>query len=129
AISVIRTAREDGCPSEAVAPVCKHTFVKLLSYFKAFLEGTVNLNQARIDQLDARVEAISNALRADSQLGELVVDVIPQGSYAHKTIIRPLPEHEFDADVLLQLEEQTGWEPKDYVENVYKAFRCNGTYK
>lgn len=107
----------------------QHTSVKLLSYFKAFLEGTVNLNQARIDQLDARVEAISNALRADGELGELVVDVIPQGSYAHKTIIRPLPEHEFDADVLLQLEEQAGWEPKDYVENAYRAFRRNGTYK
>ncbi len=103
--------------------------MKLLAYFKDFLEGTVNLNQARIDQLDARVDAISNALRADAELGQLILDVIPQGSYAHKTIIKPLPDHEFDADVLLQLTEQSGWEPKDYTENVYAAFRRSSTYK
>lgn len=103
--------------------------MKLLAYFKEFLEGTVNLNQARIDQLDARVEAISNYLRGESELGQLVVDVTPQGSYAHKTIIKPLPDHEFDADILLQLAEQSGWEPKDYIENVYKTFRRSNTYK
>jgi hypothetical protein len=103
--------------------------VKLLSYFKSFLEDTVNLNQARIDQLDARVEAISNCLRADADLGPLVMDVIPQGSYAHKTIIKPLPGHEFDADILLQLEEQSDWEPRDYVENVYAALRRSSNYK
>jgi hypothetical protein len=54
-------------------------------------------------QLDARVEAISNGLRADAELGPLIVDVTPQGSYAHKTITKPLPEHEFDADILVQL--------------------------
>lgn len=103
--------------------------MKLLAYFKAFLEGTVNLNEAQIDQLDARVEAIGNCLRADSELGELVVDVIPQGSYAHKTIIKPLPDHEFDADILLQLTEQTSWEPKDYMEDVHAAFRRSSTYR
>lgn len=103
--------------------------MKLLAYFKDFLEGTVNLNQSRIDQLDARVEAISNCLRADAELGQLVEDVIPQGSYAHKTIIKPLPDHEFDADILLQLVEQPGWEPKDYTNNVYAAFGRSSTYK
>lgn len=103
--------------------------MKLLAYFKEFLEGTVNLNQARIDQLDARVEAISNCLRSDAEIGRLVVDVIPQGSYAHKTIIRPLPNREFDADILLHLAEQTGWAPKDYTGKLYEAFLRSSTYK
>jgi hypothetical protein len=103
--------------------------MKLLSYFKHFLENTVNLNEARIDQLDSRVEAISDSLSGDTELAPLVLAVIPQGSYAHKTIIRPLPDHEFDADILLQLEEQADWEPQDYVQNVYAAFRRSSTYK
>jgi hypothetical protein len=87
--------------------VRKHTFDATSRYFKAFLEDSVNLNQARIDQLNARVEAISASLRADAALGPLIEDIIPRGSYAHKTIIKALPNHEFDADVLLQITAQS----------------------
>lgn len=103
--------------------------MELTACFKNFLAKEVNLNQARIDQLDDRVAAISAALKGDEQLGPLVIDVIAQGSFAHKTIIKPLPGKEFDADLLLQLADQQGWQPKDYVEAVYAAFRRNPTYE
>lgn len=102
--------------------------MQLNAYFKHFLENTVNLNQSRIDDLDDRVLAITNYLEAEATLGPIVIDLIPQGSYAHKTIIKPVKRRDFDADVLLQLTEQTGWEPKDYIAELYAAFRRSSVY-
>ncbi len=39
------------------------------------------------------------------------------------------PNDGFDADVLVNLSPQPGWQPKDYIENLYDAFRGSGTYK
>jgi hypothetical protein len=36
--------------------------VKLLNYFKDFLDCTVNLNQTRLDLLDQKVQAIVSCL-------------------------------------------------------------------
>ncbi len=102
--------------------------MKLTSYFKHFLENTVNLNQARIDQLDQRVDAITTFLTEHPELGSIVIELIPQGSYAHKTIIKPVNGRDFDADVLLYVHEQGDWEPKDYVAKLYAAFRGSATY-
>lgn len=102
--------------------------MKLIDYFRAFLTDTVNLNQARLGQLNERVAAIVSALRADPHLGPIVVDHIPQGSWAHRTIIKPLPGKEFDADFLLLIEEQPGWSPADYLDAVDAAFGRHGTY-
>jgi hypothetical protein len=98
-------------------------------HFKYFLENTVNLNQARIDDLDARVAAITSFLEKDIVFGPIFNDVIAQGSYAHRTIIKPVSGKEFDADVLLQIDPQSGWEPEDYVDNLCASFRRNGTYE
>jgi hypothetical protein len=68
-----------------------------------FLDKTVNLNQSRLDDLDSRVTAIMNCLRKDPTLGPLVKTHVRQGSWAHRTIIKPLPGDEFDADILLHL--------------------------
>lgn len=103
--------------------------MKLNSYFKHFLENTVNLNQSRIDSLDTRVDAITNYLGQEPKLGPIVNDVIAQGSYAHKTIIKPVNGKEFDADVLLHVDEQPDWEPRDYVNELCKAFQRSGTYR
>jgi hypothetical protein len=103
--------------------------MKLHDYFKYFLEHSVNLNDSRIEMLDSRVQAITSFLKGDPTLGALAVDVIPQGSYAQKTIIRPLPGRDFDADVLLELVEQANWEASDYIANLYSAFRASSTYK
>jgi Second Messenger Oligonucleotide or Dinucleotide Synthetase domain/Adenylyl/Guanylyl and SMODS C-terminal sensor domain len=109
--------------------VCKHKFVKLIAYFRHFLVEEVNLSQARVDQLDDRVAAVEKALRAEAELGPLIESLIPQGSYAQRTIIDPTGNHEFDADVLLKLVEQTEWEAKDYVAHVYAAFARLSTYR
>ena len=103
--------------------------MKLHDYFKYFLESTVNLNGSRIDTLDTRVETITNFLQADPTLGPAIIDVIKQGSYAHKTIIKPRPGRDFDADVLLQVEEQSDWDPSDYIAELYAAFRRSTTYR
>jgi hypothetical protein len=103
--------------------------MKLLDYFKNFLENTVNLNQTRIDKLNDSVDAITDYLEAHAELGPIFIEIIPQGSFAHRTIIKPVGRKEFDADILLHISEQAHWEPADYVENLYQAFRDSGTYK
>ncbi|WP_461791572.1 SMODS domain-containing nucleotidyltransferase [Pedobacter sp.] len=104
--------------------------MKLISYFKEFLENEVNLNPARITLLDDRTEAITNFLKETQTFKEIYRDVIPQGSYAHKTIIKPVQVNdEFDADILLYIDEVQDWEAKDYVQKVYEEFRESKTYK
>jgi len=104
--------------------------MKLTDYFKNFLDESVNLNNSRISLLDDRTAAITNFLKNSELLKDHFIDVIPQGSYAHKTIIKPVrTTDEFDADVLLYLEEVDGWSACDYVENLYKLFRDNATYR
>ncbi|MES2460260.1 MAG: nucleotidyltransferase [Armatimonadota bacterium] len=104
--------------------------MKLLEYFKDFQDDTVNLNETRLTLLNERVEAITDFLRDSDAFGGNFLDVIPQGSYAHKTIIKPVQDHhEFDADVLLYLEEFDDWDPADYVENLYGCFRASGIYR
>jgi hypothetical protein len=95
--------------------------MKLIEYFKNFLDKEVNLNSSRITILDDRTEAITKVLKDSDLLKDNFLDVIPQGSYAHKTIIKPVRStDEFDADVLLYLEEFADWEACDYVENLYQ---------
>jgi hypothetical protein len=102
--------------------------MKLHGYFKHFLTEKVNLNQHRIDTLDARVIAVGNFLQGSNGFGEDVEDLIAQGSYAQKTIIRPVGNHEFDADVLMPIAEQEGWEPKDYVGQLYTKLKASQHY-
>lgn len=100
--------------------------------FNALLTNVVNLNQARLDLLDARVAAIVDELKEDAVIGPMYQDYIPQGSWAHRTIIRPVGEFdEFDADFLLLLTENTEWsrEPKTYLQELRAAFKRSATYK
>ena len=104
--------------------------MKLTKSFDQFLKQEVDLNTGRLGRLDGSVEALTNFLQNSAMFADQFLDVIPQGSYAHRTIIKPVQtSHEFDADILLHLEEVTGWEAADYVENLYACFRDNGTYK
>lgn len=97
--------------------------------FNAFLRDHVNLNQTRVDTLQARVSSLDAFLADDSVLADLVADdVIPQGSFAHKTIIRPYTGNDFDADVLLPMDEQTGWAPKKYTVELQKALEASSRY-
>jgi len=62
----------------------------LAQQFDDFLESTVNLNPYRIATLDERVAAITTFLHDHPTFADLFRDVTPQGSYAHRTIIKPV---------------------------------------
>lgn len=98
--------------------------------FESFLRVEVNLDSARLDTLQEKVSEIEAFISAHSEFADLFLDVIPAGSWAHRTIIRPVDTNdEFDADILLYLKEQAGWQPKDYIENLYSAFCSSDEYK
>lgn len=105
--------------------------MKLLRHFNHFLEETVNLNRARLETLNDSVDAVYGTLQDDSEIGDLVVRKIPQGSWAHRTIIKPLPDKEFDADFLVEFAEVGEWgdHPQAYIENTYAALGRRSTYK
>lgn len=105
--------------------------MKLIKHFDAFLKNKVNLSDGRISILDSRVEAVGNFLSTGTDvIADNFIELIPQGSYAQRTIINPVASNdEFDADVLLHMKEVDAWDAKDYVEEVYKVFRSSGTYR
>ena len=99
-----------------------------VEYFKTFLKEVVDLNKTRLDLLAQRVDGAYGALVADGTIGPCVTDMSPQGSWAHKLIVRPHPGGEFDADFFLHMEQQAGWEPKKYINEVYNALGRNSRY-
>jgi hypothetical protein len=103
--------------------------VKLLNYFSAFLENTVNLNPSRMELLDTRTTAIENFLKQDEVFGPLLKMTIPQGSFAQKTIIRPRPDGHFDADLLVHLDPVPDWDACEYVGRLYTALGRSAVYK
>lgn len=102
--------------------------MKLLEHFKTFLDEQVDLNQTRVDQLDSSVFAVQTAIK-DSNWKSSIIDFSAHGSWAHGTIIKPLPNKEFDADLLVIVKPVEGWEAKDYVNTLYSALEENATYK
>jgi hypothetical protein len=104
--------------------------MKFISRFEAFLRNQVNLDQGRLDHLEARVDAIGGYLDGHANFGAILRDIRPSGSWAHRTIIRPVSkDHGFDADVLLVVDDQAGWLPQDYSENVYAALQDDADYR
>lgn len=101
---------------------------QLHEYFRDFLDNTVNLNDYRIETLNDRVSAITTFLSEHDVFGELFVDVIPQGSYAHRTIIKPVGNREYDADILLALNEHPTWTPAEYTLELRRAFNSSTRY-
>lgn len=103
--------------------------MKFTSDFNAFMRSTVNLDDSRLEHLESRVEAIEDYLATSGTWKETFLDVIPTGSWAHRTIIQPVRDNdEFDADILLYVTENPDWSPRDYVENLYQSFRASTTY-
>lgn len=104
--------------------------MKFVDDFESFLRTEVNLNQTRLDRLQNSVNAIENFLAGQATISPRFLDMIPAGSWAHRTIIKPVGEYdEFDGDVLLYVEENADWQAKDYIEELYAAFRTSDTYK
>lgn len=102
--------------------------MKLLQDFNAFLNETVNLNSTRFDQLESSIESIKSAVRG-LDWKPTIVGFAAQGSWAHKTIIKPLPGDPFDADLLVYVKPVVGWEAKDYINELYAAMGKLGLYK
>ncbi|MFA6901618.1 MAG: hypothetical protein WC236_00905 [Gallionellaceae bacterium] len=102
--------------------------MKLVDHFKTFLEEEVNLNKTRVGLLSDSVEAIKSALKG-SDWDVKMLGFAAHGSWAHGTIIKPLPDNEFDADLLVFVEPVDGWEAKDYVNTLGAFFDGHNTYK
>src|SRR5205085_4431252 len=104
--------------------------MKFTTDFDAFLRDEVNLDQTRLDRLQQSADALENFLSEHHVFGQIFVDSIPAGSWAFRTIIRPVGKYdEFDADMLLYVKERRDWQPKDYIEQLWSAFREHETYK
>lgn len=101
--------------------------MKLLDYFKTLLDDVVNLKPSKLSDLDSRVGSIYEAIKGSTS-GTVVLDAIPQGSWAHRTIIEPGDGLEFDADFLVQLDEVSDWVPAKYADEVWRVLSNHGTY-
>ncbi|RZI60485.1 MAG: nucleotidyltransferase [Pseudomonas sp.] len=101
--------------------------MKLIDQFKTFLSSEVNLNDTRVSQLGASVEAVQKAIKTSSW-GPKILDFDAHGSWAHGTIIKPRTGGEFDADLLVIVEPVEGWEAKDYVNKLGAVFDGHSTY-
>jgi hypothetical protein len=105
--------------------------VQLTPCFSTLLNDTVNLSRFKLDLLDDRVDSIYQALKQDEEIGHLILDKIPQGSWAQRTIIDPVGDNEFDADFLLLMEENPDWDgnPKTYTDKVWAALHRHSRYR
>lgn len=101
--------------------------MKLVSEFNNFLNDTVNLNSTRLSLLETRVTAIKNFLLA-SDWEAPISSFVEQGSWAHKTIIRPVDGGEFDADLLVKVRPVDGWDAAEYVKELGRVFRDSVRY-
>ena len=100
--------------------------MKRVEDFNKFLADHVNINQSRLEKLNAHVEAVTTHLRRHLESFEKVER---QGSYALRTIIKPKENREYDADILLFMEHQTDKKPDEYINDAYNCLRQHGTYK
>lgn len=98
--------------------------------FNDFLNNHVNLGKGSLEILDGNVDSLFRALKADAELGPLVIKKDPQGSWAHKTIIQPQKGKEFDADFMLVLHENEGWadNPVEYRNAIKRALNGHPRY-
>ena len=102
--------------------------VELVEDFSKFLGDEVNLNRTRITELETHVENIQKFLNG-SDWGAPIIRYSNQGSWAHKTIIKPPGSGGFDADVLVFVKPVTDWSPDDYIHHLRRVFRGSGIYK
>ena len=91
--------------------------MKHIDDFNEFLASHVNINQSRLDDLNDHVAAVTTHL---SRHLPSYIKVERQGSYALRTIIKPVGNREYDADILLFMQHQPGKAPSDYLDEVYR---------
>lgn len=102
--------------------------MKLVDHFRKFMQDTVNLNATRITLLDDSVESLTDVLD-ESDWEPNVREYVEQGSWAHRTIIKPVDGKAFDADLIVLVDPVPGWDAKAYVTSLRAVFADHGTYK
>ena len=100
--------------------------MKHVQHFEDFLANEVNLNETRLKRLNDSVSAVSEFLSKNLDSYEKIER---QGSYALRTIIKPVNNHEYDADILLYSEYDSDKEPKNYINELYKCLKGNKNYE
>ena len=96
--------------------------------FDDFLRDVVNLNRTRIATLEERVVAVQRFLRG-ARYRAPIRRFSPQGSWAHGTIIRPPRDrNEFDADIVIFVDDVDEWDPEEYVNALYRTFSATNRY-
>ena len=102
--------------------------MKHVRLFDDFLCDVVNLNTTRIATLEERVAAVQRFLQG-AEYRAPIRRFSPQGSWAHGTIIRPPRDrNEFDADLVMFVDDVEDWEPKEYVNALYRTFSATNRY-
>lgn len=102
--------------------------MRSVKHFDSFMASTVNLNTTRLELLESSIETLKGLIR-DSDWGPKVKRFVPQGSWAHETIIKPVDGNPFDADLLAFVEPKDGWDAKKYVNELYRYFSDSKTYE
>lgn len=98
--------------------------------FENFLDKVVNLNKGRVDRIEEAQRVLSEFTENQEDFKDLYIDVIPQGSYRQKTIIKPVGDDGvFDVDLLIKLKENPDWSPADYHAKLAAAFKESGRYE
>ena len=93
--------------------------------FNRFITDHVNINQSRLERLNKSVAAVAEYL---SQRLEGYLKIERQGSYALRTIIKPVNNHEYDADLLLFMDYDASMSPRDYIDAVYRCLKDSNVY-
>lgn len=101
--------------------------MKLVDHFRDFLADTVNINDTRLELLESSVEAIKNFIRA-SEWEPSLKYFTEQGSWAHRTIIKPVEGKAFDADLLVMIDHVDGWDARKYLTTLRAVFAASGIY-
>jgi len=102
--------------------------MKLIDHFDTFMADAVNLNATRVSQLEDSIEALKTVLR-NSDWKPKIRYFAPQGSWAHKTIIKPVENKAFDADLLVLIDPVENWAAKGYISTLRAVFDNHPTYK
>lgn len=101
--------------------------MKLKDHFDTFLDEVVNLNATRLQLLENSVEVLKDVVRG-STWPPRIRSWAGQGSWAHQTIIKPVKDRPFDADLLIYVDPVEGWDAKRYLSELKAVFSTLGAY-